>query len=89
MNEVLEYAVGRDKAIVESIRKDSVEPFKVFVQEQAKKGVYPECFALPKDEILAISIRQMAIHCTDIAPEIKGLAVNWLLSRGHDLDFTK
>lgn len=89
MNELHEYAVARDKAIVESIRNDSVEPFKAFVREQSKKGIYPECFSLPKDEVLAISIRQMAIHCTEIAPEIKGRAVDWLLARGHHLDFTQ
>lgn len=89
MNELHEYAVARDKAIVESIRNDSVEPFKAFVREQSKKGTYPECFSLPKDEVLAISIRQMAIHCTEIAPEIKGRAVDWLLARGHHLDFTQ
>lgn len=88
MKEVCEYAKGRDEAIVESIRTDSVEPFKKFVESWKDKGLFPDCFVLPKDEVLAISIRQMAIHCTDIAPEIKGQAVNWLLSRGHHLDFT-
>lgn len=89
MNELHEYAVARDKAIVESIRNDSVEPFKAFIREEAKKGIFPSCFELPKDEVLAISIRQMAIHCTEIAPEIKGRAVDWLLARGHHLDFTQ
>lgn len=89
MNELVAYAKSRDAAIVKSIREDSVEPFKEFVQEQSTKGIYPKSFSLPKDEVLAISIRQMAIHCTNIAPEIKGMAVDWLLSRGYDLDFTK
>lgn len=88
MKECFDYAKGRDEAIVESIRTDSVKPFKKFVEGWKDKGLFPECFVLPKDEVLAISIRQMAIHCTDIAPEIKGQAVNWLLSRGHRLDFT-
>ncbi len=89
MNELVAYAKSRDAAIVKSIREDSVEPFKEFVREQSKKGIFPSCFALPNDDVLKISIMQMSIHCTEIEPEIKGRAVDWLLSHGHDLDFTK
>ena len=91
MNELTEYADARDKAIVESIQTDSVEPFKAFIREQSEKGFLPQKFsiALPSDEVLEISIRQMAIHCTNIEPEIKGKAVDWLLSHGCDLDYTK
>lgn len=89
MNKLTEYAEARDKAIVESIKTDSVQPFRRFIDEQSLKGLLPPCFALPSDKVLEISIRQMAIHCTDIEPEIKGKAVDWLLSHGHDLDFTK
>ena len=88
MNDVKVYCDGRDEAIVECIRTDSVEPFKNFIDEWKKRGIFPKCFALPKDEVLAISIRQMALHCTNIEPEVKGLAVDWLTSRGHHLDFT-
>lgn len=84
---MVQYAKDRDEAIVESIRTDSVEPFKKFIEKYSV--IFPDCFKAPSDEILAISIRQMAIHCTEIAPEIKGRAVNWLLERGHDLDFTR
>lgn len=89
MEELVAYAKARDIAIVESIKLDSVEPFKAFIKEFDEKGIFPECFALPNDEVLSISIRQMALHCTEIEPEIKGMAVDWLLARGHDLDFTK
>ena len=89
MKEIEEYCIGRDKAIVESIRRDSVEPFREFIEQWKDSGIFPPCFALPEDGILAISIRQMALHCTEIEPEIKGMAVDWLLKRGHDLDFTK
>lgn len=89
MNDMKEYAIKRDEAIIESIRTDSVQPFRRFINEQCLKGVLPACFELPTDEVLKISIRQMALHCTNIAPEIKGLAVDWLLKNGHDLDFTK
>lgn len=89
MNEIIEYAEARDKAIVESIKTDSVQPFRRFINEQGLKGILPPCFTLPSDKVLEISIRQMAIHCTNIEPEIKGKAVDWLLSHGHDLDYTK
>lgn len=89
MDEMKEYAIKRDEAIVESIRTDSVQPFRRFINEQTQKGTLPACFELPTDEVLNISIRQMCLHCTDIEPEIKGLAVDWLLKNGHDLDFTK
>lgn len=89
MDDLKEYAIKRDEAIIESIRTDSVQPFRRFINEQCLKGTLPACFELPTDEVLNISIRQMALHCTNIAPEIKGLAVDWLLKNGHELDFTK
>lgn len=89
MDEMKEYAIKRDEAIIESIRTDSVQPFRRFMNEQGLKGVLPACFVLPSDEVLEISIRQMALHCTNISPEIKGQAVDWLIKNGHDLDFTK
>lgn len=89
MNELTEYVEARDKAIVESIKTDSVQPFLKFIDEQCLKGIIPSCFALPSHKVLEISIRQMCLHCTNIEPEIKGKAVDWLLSHGHDLDFTK
>lgn len=86
-SEIRQYAIDRDQAVRESIRTDSVEPFKEFVKKHAE--AYPPCFELPSDNVIEISIRQMALHCTDIEPEIKGMAVDWLLSRGHHLDFTQ
>ena len=89
MNDLIDYAIKRDEAIVECIRTDSVQPFRNFINGQIEKGTLPDCFELPTDDILKISIRQMCLHCTNIAPEIKGLAVDWLIKNGHDLDFTK
>lgn len=88
MDIITEYAENRDKAIVESIREDSVEPFKAFINKYREKGFYP-IMDFPSDEVLSISIRQMCLHCTRIEPSIKGMAVDWLLTRGYDLDFTK
>lgn len=84
----IEYAVDRDKAIVECINTDTLEPFKAFISKWADRGIFPKCFMLPSDEVLNISIRQMCLHCTDIEPEIKGKAVDWLTSRGYHLDMT-
>ena len=86
-SKIRQYAIDRDQAVRESIRTDSVEPFKAFIRKHAE--AFPPCFEIPSDKVLEISIRQMALHCTDIEPEIKGLAVDWLLKNGHDLDFTK
>lgn len=86
MEEMIKYAKDRDKAIVESIKADSLAPFKLFI---AKYQVsFPECFLLPSDEVLEISIRQMCLHCTNIDYETKGKAVEWLVNRGFHLDFT-
>lgn len=85
---MIDYAKDRDKAIVESIKADSVEPFKAFVNEYSEKGTFPKCFNLPSDEVLALAIRQMCLHCVSIDPETKGKAVDWLTSRGYHLDYT-
>lgn len=85
-NYLLDYSNARDRAIVDCIRADSVEPFKAFVKEQEKQGAFPDCFELPSDEVLAISIRKMCLHCTRIEPSIKGMAVNWLLDHNYHLD---
>ena len=90
MGEIIEklkgYVEDRDAAIIESIKTDSVEPFKAFIEKYKALGSYPECFKLPSDEVIEISIRKMSLHCVKIPPEIKGLSVDWLLSRGYDLN---
>ena len=85
---ISEYADDRDAAIVECIKTDSLDAFKAFVTKYQDKRFFPACFELPSDAVLEISIRQMCLHCTRIEPEIKGLAVDWLASRGHHLDYT-
>lgn len=83
---MIEYAKDRDMAIVKAIETESVEPFKEFVAKYQALGYYPECFDLPSDNVLEISIRQMALHCTSIPTEIKGKAVEWLVNNNHKLD---
>lgn len=85
---MIQYAKDRDAAVTESIRTDSVEPFKAFIADYQDKGVFPECFVLPSDSVLEISIRQMALHCLSIDPLTKGMAVDWLTKNGHNLDCT-
>ena len=81
-----DYVKDRDAAIIESIRTDSVEPFKAFIEKHKALGAYPDCFKLPSDEVIEISIRKLSLHCVKIPPEIKGRSVEWLLSRGYDLN---
>ena len=83
---IREYATDRDAAIVECIKTDSLDAFKAFVTKYQDKRFFPACFELPSDSVLEISIRQMALHCTRIEPEIKGRAVDWLTSHNHKLD---
>lgn len=84
--EIIEYAKDRDEAIVESIKADSLEPFKAFIKKYFAKN--PSHFELPSDEVLSITIRQICLHCVGIDHETKGKAVDWLTSRGYHLDFT-
>ena len=86
MDEVRQYAPDRDDAVVACIDGDTLEPFKAFVAKYAAKGFFPDCFELPSDEVLEISIRQMCLHCTNIPHDIKGKAVDWLTSHNHKLD---
>lgn len=81
-----DYVKNRDAAIIESIKTDSVEPFKAFIEKYKALNAYPNCFKLPSDEVIEISIRKMSLHCVNIPPEIKGRSVEWLLSRGYDLN---
>ena len=84
MSKISDYAIEMDEAITSCIETDSVIPFKKFVERWEKKGVFPLCFSLPSDEVLAISIRQMCLHRTTIEPVIKGEAVDWLIKNGHN-----
>lgn len=82
---IAEYAKARDKAIIASLKADSVEPFKAFIEAWSKKGFMPSCFTLAKDEVLEISIRKMSLYCVNVPDELKERSVAWLLSRGYDL----
>lgn len=80
-----EYVKARDKAIIDSLKADSVEPFKAFIEAWGKKGFIPSCFTFAKDEVIEISIRKMSLYCVNVPDELKERSVAWLLSRGYDL----
>lgn len=82
--DIKDYVKERDEAITESIKEDSLEPFKAFLIKFSVN--IPNCYTMPPDKVLEISIRKVAIHSNGVEPLYKGLAVNWLLERGYDLD---
>ena len=79
------YARARDRAIIDSLTLDSVEPFKAFIQIQRELGILPPCFKDVTDEVLAITIRKMSLYCVNVPQDLKERSVAWLLSRGYDL----
>lgn len=81
-----QYVIDRDKATIEAVETDKLEPFKAFVSKYAKLGFYPTCFKLPSDEVLEILIRKMVIHEVNAPESTKQKATEWLLSRGYDLE---
>ena len=81
-----EYAVDRDKATIAVVEGEDLQVFKDFVAKWYVRGLYPECFSLPSDEVLEISIRKMVLHEVNAPESTKEKAKEWLLSRGYDLE---
>lgn len=81
-----QYVIDRDKATIEAVETDKLEPFKAFVNKWRALGIYPTCFKLPSDEVLEISVRKMVIHEVNAPESTKQKATEWLLSRGYDLE---
>ena len=46
-----EYVKARDKAIIDSLKADSVEPFKAFIETWGKKGLYLVALRLQKTRL--------------------------------------
>lgn len=68
-----------------------VDSFKAFYKRWKKRGIYPNCFELPEDDVLEITIRKLAVNLKDryrakIPQEIRDEAKSWLLERGYDLE---
>jgi len=81
-----EYATDRDKASVAVVEGASLQVFKDFVNKWYVRGLYPECFSLPADDVLEIAIRKMVLHEVNAPESTKEKAKEWLLSRGYDLE---
>lgn len=86
IDSIIGYVEARDKAIIDSLTQDSVEPFRAFIQAQRELGILPPCFTEVNNNVLEISIRKMSLYCVNVPAELKGEAVNWLLDRGLDLN---
>lgn len=74
-----------NKDLSEAVATLDINNFKAVVEKWYKKGFFQECFSLPSDEVLEITIRKLAIHILSIPDEVKDEAKEWLLSRGYDL----
>ena len=77
--------------LTEVVATLDVDAFKVFVKRWKKRGIYPNCFELPEDKILEITIRKLAVNLKDrirakIPQETRDEAKSWLLERGYDLE---
>lgn len=69
----------------EAVSTLDINNLKAVVDKWSKRGLFPECFCLPSDEVLEISIRKMAVNMRNIPEEIQEEAKEWLLTRGYDL----
>jgi len=77
-----------NKELSEAVATLDINNFKAVVEKWYKKGFFHDCFSLPSDEVLEITIRKMAINIKtvpEIPEEVKEEAKAWLLARGYDL----
>lgn len=81
-----EYIADRDEATITVVEQDDLEVFKAFVQKWQEIGIYPDCFELPSDNILAVCVRQMAVHETNIPEGTRKKAKVWLLEKGYSVN---
>ena len=77
--------------LTEAVAALDVETFKAFTKRWKKRGVFPNCFELPEDKVLEITIRKLVVNLKDrnrakIPQEIRDEAKSWLLERGYDLE---
>lgn len=74
-----------NKDLSEAVATLDINILKAVVEKWYKKGFYHECFSLPSDEVLEITIRKMAVNMINIPQEVQETAKEWLLSKGYDL----
>ena len=65
-----------------------INEFKKNVEKWSKRGIFPQCFELPSDDVLEISIRKIIIARTDAPKEAKKEAAAWLIDHDCDLSIT-
>ena len=69
-----------------AVESQDLETFKAFYDRWTERGIYrPDIAAMIPDEVKEVSMKKLALQLSDIKPEIKTEATEWLLSRGYDL----
>lgn len=74
-----------NKDLSEAVATLDIHILKAVVEKWHKRGFFHDCFSLPSDEVLEITIRKMAVNMVNIPQEVQETAKEWLLSRGYDL----
>ncbi len=72
----------RDKAIVDSVNKDDLYPFKTFYKKWTDKGYYDR--PLPNDKVLKISVYKSAMELLGVDFDTKLKASQWLTINGFN-----
>ena len=75
LDEIVQYVTERDEAVSTM----DIDTFKAFIRKWQ-----PECFKMPSDEVLEITMRKMAVHSTNLDVNTRVEAFRWLLERGYD-----
>lgn len=75
MEDLLNYVKERDEAV----KTMDTEVMKAFIRKYS-----PECFEMPEDYVLEVTMRKMAVHSTNLDVNTRVEAFRWLLERGFD-----
>ena len=75
LDDMVQYVKERDEATASM----DIEVLKAFIRKWS-----PECFKMPSDEVLEITMRKMAVHSTKLDVNTRVEAFRWLLERGYD-----
>ena len=75
IDDLVQYAKERDEATASM----DIVVLKAFIRKWQ-----PECFKMPSDEVLEITMRKMAVHSTNLDVNTRVEAFRWLLERGYD-----
>ena len=75
IEDMFQYAKERDEATASM----DIEVLKAFIRKWS-----PECYEMPSDKVLEITMRKMAVHSTNLDVNTRVEAFRWLLERGYD-----